>query len=224
MTHQPRIPTHRDHNGLHAPLRRRFFLRSQAADGAVVPVIRYWRAPRVKDLLVGCAIVGVLALLGGPLPMSSAHAQAVLNAPPCDSARQDLEAALARPQPVQPDDQVRLKLQIERSRGLVAQRCFNREADSAGAAQRAAQNPLIVPPIVSTMQGPLAAPAGASAPAGAAPAGIPLPVDVGRPTTLSTCDPGGCWDSNGQRYNSSGPVLNGPRGTCVAQAGVVTCN
>lgn len=216
MNAMPRIRTHRNATG-QSP-RSRFFLRSEATDGAVVPTLRYWRAPRVRGVLVGCAIVGVLAFLGGPLPIASAQAQAVLNAPPCDSARQDLEAALARPQPAQPDDQVRLKLQIDRSRGLVAQRCFNREADSAGAAQRAAQNPLLVPPVVADL--PMRNPAAATG----APGGAPPPVEVGRPTTMSTCDPGGCWDSNGTRYNSSGPVLNGPRGTCVATAGVVTCN
>jgi hypothetical protein len=56
------------------------------------------------------------------------------------------------------------------------------------------------------------------------PATTPLPpLDIPRPATMTTCDPGGCWDNNGKRLNQVGPVLIGPRGPCSMQGGVVTC-
>jgi len=49
------------------------------------------------------------------------------------------------------------------------------------------------------------------------------PLDIPRPATMTTCDPGGCWDANGKRLNQVGPVLIGPRGPCGMYGGVVTC-
>lgn len=163
----------------------------------------------MRVVLVGCALVFLLGTLVLPEPAS---AQDVLNAPPCEGARRELDAALAAPAGRSADDQVRLKLQIERSRGLVAQRCFGREADTP-IPGRAAQAP--VPAALVGVPAPVTTPA-----VGAA----PPPVQVQRPTTLGVCDSTGCWDSSGTRLNSSGPVLMGPSGSCVAQAGVVTCN
>jgi hypothetical protein len=49
------------------------------------------------------------------------------------------------------------------------------------------------------------------------------PLAVPRPATISSCDPAGCWDSEGRRLNSQGPLLLGPRGPCLQQGGVVSC-
>jgi hypothetical protein len=49
------------------------------------------------------------------------------------------------------------------------------------------------------------------------------PVETGKPAALTTCDAGGCWDSEGRRLDRSGPILVGPRGGCTVQAGVVHC-
>jgi hypothetical protein len=35
-------------------------------------------------------------------------------------------------------------------------------------------------------------------------AALPQPVLPGAPSLLTSCDPGGCWDSHGKRYNSGG--------------------
>lgn len=173
------------------------------------PRLMHVGARSMRGVLVGCAVVFLLTALAGP---ERAWAQDVLNSPPCESARRELEAALGAPAGRGSDDQVRLKLQIDRSRGLVAQRCFGREAD-APISDRAAQAP-VAAPLIGVPRAPAAA-AGRAA---------PPPVQVQRPATLGVCDSTGCWDSSGTRLNSSGPVLMGPSGTCVAQAGTVNCN
>jgi hypothetical protein len=52
----------------------------------------------------------------------------------------------------------------------------------------------------------------------------PPPVHVPRPVAITTCDPGGCWDSEGRRLNFIGPVLISPQGgVCTIQGGAVQC-
>lgn len=172
-------------------------------------------SPRV--LLAGCAIAALLSTLVDRAPWPQAHAQPALDAPPCEGARRDLEDALARPQPSQPDEQVMLKVQIERSRGLVAQRCFGREPDSA-AGRRAAAPPAAAVPLVGQV-GPTPERAAAT------PSALPPPVETQRPTFTTVCDSGGCWDNTGARLNGApGGPMTGPRGTCTTSpAGAVNC-
>ena len=195
-------------------------------------------------LLVGCAMVGFFSMIYD-VPHASflgvAHAQDVLKSPACEGARRDFDAAMADAAPKgtagQPNDQVRLKLQVEKTRGIVAQRCFGREADTASTG-RAAQAPLTVPPPVagagsvpSALDGPRVRvnPINPASPVipGDRPTAMspPPPVDIPRPATATICDTGGCWDSSGARLNGQpSGVMIGPRGTCTTQAGVVTCN
>jgi hypothetical protein len=49
------------------------------------------------------------------------------------------------------------------------------------------------------------------------------PLTIPRPAAITTCDPGGCWDSEGRRLNIMGPLLVGPGGTCNVHPNVVTC-
>ncbi|MBA3771615.1 MAG: hypothetical protein H0X13_03740 [Ramlibacter sp.] len=64
----------------------------------------------------------------------------------------------------------------------------------------------------------------APAPLPPMPAGAPLPpLPISRPVVITTCDPAGCWDSDGRRLNQIGPMLMGPRGPCSAQGGGVNC-
>jgi hypothetical protein len=60
----------------------------------------------------------------------------------------------------------------------------------------------------------------ASLPAAAAP---PAALSIQRPTVITACDPGGCWDSDGRRLNQMGPLLMSPRGPCTVQGGLATC-
>lgn len=49
------------------------------------------------------------------------------------------------------------------------------------------------------------------------------PVAIPRPTVITTCDPAGCWDSEGRRLDNMGPLLIGPRGPCTVQGGLAHC-
>lgn len=57
--------------------------------------------------------------------------------------------------------------------------------------------------------------AAAVKPAPAAPT-IEIP---GAPSVLTTCDPGGCWDNLGNRYNGTGATLIGPTGKLCNRIG-----
>jgi hypothetical protein len=76
-----------------------------------------------------------------------------------------------------------------------------------------------------TAQAPLAVPP----PTVALPRSIPpvspalAPPPIERPAVITSCDAGGCWDSNGRRLNSAGPLLIGPRGACVTSGLQVHC-
>jgi hypothetical protein len=59
-----------------------------------------------------------------------------------------------------------------------------------------------------------------TAPATATPA---PPLVIPRPTVITTCDSAGCWDSEGRRLNSMGPLLMSPRGPCTLQGGFANC-
>lgn len=52
----------------------------------------------------------------------------------------------------------------------------------------------------------------------------PRPAPAG-PSTVTTCDAGGCWDSGGQRYTASGPSLVRSDGRVCQQVGsTLHCN
>jgi hypothetical protein len=56
------------------------------------------------------------------------------------------------------------------------------------------------------------------------PAAPPVPpVAIERPPVITSCDTGGCWDSNGTRLNRAGPVLLGPGGMCTTVGTTVRC-
>lgn len=50
-----------------------------------------------------------------------------------------------------------------------------------------------------------------------------LPAKAVEPTTLTSCDPVGCWASDGTRLQRNGPDLVGPRGLCSVVGGVLRC-
>ncbi len=75
------------------------------------------------------------------------------------------------------------------------------------------QPPTVVAPVQTPVVPSMVSPTGAPAAASAAP----------RPPTISSCDPSGCWDSNGTRLNQVGPILQGPRGFCTVQGNFVYC-
>jgi hypothetical protein len=102
---------------------------------------------------------------------------------------------------------------LEALRQQATQACLG----GSGEARRpspVAQPPIVVPPPI------VAVPAPAEAPRPAPP---PSPVAIQRPPVLTSCDAGGCWDSNGGRLNRAGPTLIGPGGACVVTGQVVHC-
>ncbi|WP_145979570.1 hypothetical protein [Ramlibacter tataouinensis] len=80
------------------------------------------------------------------------------------------------------------------------------------------------PPVPIAVPSPSIDPGPGKPAAPPAAATAPPPVRIPRPVAITTCDPGGCWDSEGRRLNFMGPVLIGPQGgVCSIQAGAVQC-
>jgi hypothetical protein len=162
---------------------------------------------RARQTLVAFAIgiataLASHAMAAPPDPLQSAE---------CTAARADLEAALAEPTPTRRDHPDRLAL----ARKQAAAQCLGR---TSGPAQRsgAPDPPIAVPaPVIDVPRSAQARPPLAPPPQPA--------IATPRTAVITTCDPAGCWDSNGQRLNSAGPLLLGPHGVCSAQAGQVSC-
>ena len=74
-----------------------------------------------------------------------------------------------------------------------------------------AQAPVAVPPPTITAE-----------PAQPVPPRPPAP-PIEQPPVVTSCDPGGCWDSTGTRLNRAGPQLIGPRGACTTVGATVYC-
>jgi hypothetical protein len=103
---------------------------------------------------------------------------------------------------------------IEVLRRQATQACLG----GTGAATRPSpvvREPLAVAPPTIEMPHP------SRTPLPAAPA--PPPVAIERPAVITSCDAGGCWDSNGTRLNRAGPVLLGPGGVCTTVGSTVRC-
>lgn len=126
-----------------------------------------------------------------------------LDTPECKSARVALEQVLAR-EGAEKDEVAALKKRT-------AQACFGTVRNPSPNPGRVARPPVVVPP-----------PATAARPA-LPPAAPPPPVAIQRPPAITSCDAGGCWDSNGTRLNRMGPGLSGPSGPCTAQGGFAYC-
>jgi len=43
------------------------------------------------------------------------------------------------------------------------------------------------------------------------------------PTSVLSCDIGGCWANDGSRLNRVGPTLWGPRGACTVLGTLLQC-
>lgn len=162
----------------------------------------------VAPSLMTTMIRSIAALLLAASLVAQAQPDDALSSSECASAQAELEAALDE----KASNPQALAQRLANARKRAAQACLG---PSSGQRQRsgAPEPAQAVPPIV------IAVP-----PAPPSPAAAPLPpLDIPRPATMTTCDPGGCWDTNGKRLNQVGPVLIGPRGPCGMYGGVVTC-
>ncbi len=146
-----------------------------------------------------------LLLFATSAPCARDGAPDPLRSPSCLAARTELEALLAQ---ARAGDQ-----RLAPARQRAARACLGA---SDGTRQRSGAPepaPAVAPAIVVAPP-PVRPPAAAPAPA---------PLSVPRPTAITTCDPAGCWDSDGRRLNQMGPLLVGPGGVCSGLGGVVTC-
>jgi hypothetical protein len=131
-----------------------------------------------------------------------------LKSPECGEAREALDQARAAA-----EKDPGLASQVEPLRKRAARICLG-VTDDAQPSGRLAQPPQRVPaPIIAPSQRP---------PAFASP-GLPPPLAIERPPVITSCDPGGCWDSNGTRLNRAGPNLIGPSGLCTVQGALLSC-
>ncbi len=124
----------------------------------------------------------------------------------CQLARRELEVVLGAVTESRQENEPKL----EEVRKRTTRACLG-QAKSPAAATRTWQPVIVVPPIV---------PAAPPLPVIAAP--LP-PVTVPRLSVITSCDSGGCWDSEGVRFQRSGPLLMGPRGPCTAQGNLFNC-
>lgn len=124
----------------------------------------------------------------------------------CQLARGELEritkAAAENPQAD--------KSKLKQARKRTARACLGL-AENVAVPPRARNQPIAVPPVL---------PAEARLPT--ATTLSPL-LPVARPSVITACDAGGCWDSQGVRLQRSGATLLGPQGPCIAEGALYKC-
>jgi hypothetical protein len=150
----------------------------------------------------------------GPLLLAMATAAACaaepdpLKSEACKAALAELEQVVGEPAS---DSRAR---RVAQAREQAATACLGR-SQGRGVRSGAPYPAQSVAPPVATVPRP----SPALRPVAPPPAAEPAP----RAAVITSCDPAGCWDSNGQRLNRMGPLLMGPRGACTAQGGLVNC-
>lgn len=174
--------------------------------GMARSVARTW-ARRVSDkrpiarttlFLVAACGLGFAAVAGAPDPIHSRD---------CEAARARLEHALDEAAGKRAGADARLAL----ARKQAGEACLG--SDTGARVRVGAPDPAItVRP--AEIEAPRTLPV--------APPTPPLPAPAA-PAAVTTCDPGGCWTSDGTRVNRIGSQLIGPRGACTLQAGQVQC-
>jgi hypothetical protein len=103
---------------------------------------------------------------------------------------------------------------LEASRRRATRACLASSADP--------QRPL--PPPGRLAQPPIAVPPLGAARLAAPPVVLPgTPALPPQPRFVTSCDPGGCWTSDGSRVNRVGPTLWGSRGACITVGTVTQC-
>ena len=108
--------------------------------------------------------------------------------------------------------------ELQAGRRLATQICLTSRADPAAspaAPPRSFQPPIVVAPIAPAAV-PRSPPAASRIPA-------PVPAPEERPSTVTACDPGGCWANDGSRLNRLGPNLWGKRGMCTLHGSLLQC-
>jgi hypothetical protein len=159
-----------------------------------------------------CLRAAASSMLLATLPALALHAHArdPMASPECSAARAELEQAEndGTAGRARPGDRVTL------AREKAASACLggtDGQRERSGAPDPAQRVP---PPVIGGV---------APVPPALRGAAPQAPLEIPRHATITTCDPAGCWDSEGRRLNQTGPLLMGPRGVCIVQGGIVTC-
>jgi hypothetical protein len=102
-------------------------------------------------------------------------------------------------------------------RGQAARACLGRENAASAPTGRLAQPPVAVPPVIVP-------PAAAETAQRRAPAPLPAPLPGYKPpVTVMSCDPLGCWTSDGARLPHTGRNPLDARVRCSVQGRMVVC-
>jgi hypothetical protein len=102
-------------------------------------------------------------------------------------------------------------------RGQAARACLGRDSTASTAPGRSAQPPMAVPPVAVP-------PAPAETARRRSPAPLPAPGPTYRPpVTVMSCDPLGCWTSDGARLPHTGRNPLDARVRCSVQGRMVVC-
>jgi hypothetical protein len=157
------------------------------------------------------------------LPALAADA-APAKASPCDTALEAMQAVEQRmlaeaDRGHAPDPQA--KAELQRLQKQAARACLGGNGERQPPPQSVLQPPVRVPPpssLAPAVTVPrLPPPATVSPPP-------PLVTPPVLPVTTTSCNPSGCWNSEGQFMPRVGPALSSPRGLCTVQpGGMVQC-
>jgi hypothetical protein len=158
----------------------------------------------LRSLLCGLLAATALPVATAGAPDSSGCRRAL------DTLRELEDRVLAAP-PERSEAPRRQMLQARRAAALA---CLGE--DAAAPPARVPARPETVAPRGGGSSGmtPLTSPATRPA------APVPPPA---LPRTITNCDSGGCWTSDGQRLQRVGPQLLGPRGFCTTAGNAVQC-
>lgn len=149
--------------------------------------------------------LGTIAFALCALPALCGPQSDPLNSAACKDARSELDAALG---------QASSGVRLARARARAAAACLGRSDGQAVRSGAPDPPQRISPTVIAEPPRPPALPVAVE----------PAPaIVVPRPTVITTCDPAGCWDSDGHRLNNMGPTLMGPRGVCTVQGGLANC-
>ncbi len=177
------------------------------------------RASFTASLLLKTVVATVLVLAAAEVIAASPEPD-LMNTPACKEARDKFDAAFAAARDVKSGSGNEA---LNEARRAAAMACFGRVGGMPQRVQgakgalgsstglRAPYPAVAVPSTAATLK---------PAPSAATPQ---PPVQIQRPSTLTTCDPGGCWSNDGTRLNRVGPELAGPRGACMVQGNVASC-
>jgi hypothetical protein len=128
------------------------------------------------------------------------------------AALDERESALAAAAQPQAHGRIAADAQWQLSRANAAKACLGQEGAASAPLPHSALPPIAVPPVV-------VAPAPVRAPSAAPPPAVSIP----RPPVVTSCDPNGCWTSDGSRMPHAGRDPLDPRVRCSVQGKLVVC-